>query len=1348
MSVVSELEIRLFAGIARLQQDMDRARQTVDGAMGRISASVGNAMKMVAGFAAALTVGAFVNFIKGAIDAVDALNDMSARTKVAIEDLAGLAYGAKLSDTSLEGVAGSITKLSQNIGKDGAKFRELGITATEPLEAFKQLADVFKGIQDPQQRAAFGAEALGKSWQEAAVLLDGGSEGIAAMIAQGKELSGITEQVAGDAGAFNDKLDELGFAAQGVGTRIAAGLLPTLNQIVESMSSSAVKGDTLKGVVIALSGVLKILYTVGVGVVEVFSTMGRAIGAAAAMTVQVLNGDFSAAWQTYKNVGSDIAEGWGDAARRVALAWSSATKDVAKDATESGEVVADTGRKVAAFLNSGDISAARKKAADEAMGFYRKTRDASIDHLMQLEAERDGQVALSAEQKKRIEILNDLLKFGKNLTEQQRADIQGWAEAIPLLAKYNKELEKTKALREQREGEAYSDVASAREQTQALKDQVKYYGLAEDAVLKLKAAEIKRGLDGGYIDDIERGRLQGLLDATNEQIELQGKLSSMKSESTFWAGLDDTAHQTFLSIANGSKDTATRIKETFKNVFFDWLYQMTIKKWIINIGTSLSGNSAVSSIADAVGGGSSSGIGGLFSSGSSLLSIGKTIYQGFSVGVASSMGGTIASLGNLFGSQAVSAFGTGMTLTASQASTAAAAYAVSGNTAAAGGLTAGAGAASAVPIIGWIIAGMAAANGFMKQGFTPNNGTLVGVGKAIAAPTNMTNTFLDKLGVGKTLANIISGAAINTKLFGRADPRVESQGLRGTVSTSGIDADTYANIIEKGGFFRSSKRYQLTADLAAETDTAWDEQIKSMIVAVKGFGSALGIQTSVIDGYTKAFDIKLTGDETKDNETVVALFATISDEMSARLVPSLASFQTEGEALSATLLRLVNNYVTTDAALAAIGKAVGVVGVAGIEARERLVAAAGGLQSLVDGVSYFQQNYLSEAEQIVPLQKQVADALTEMGKSSIKTSTDFKNAALGIDVSTQAGANLFAQMMALAPAFKTVADYAAELAGAVSLTESQIRDQGRDLQQQLADITKSEAERVAVQRAGIADVNKAYFDQLQAAKALVSAKDLLASAYDREASAARTALDRSKAWITTLNGMNPALVQGNLSTLTPEQKYAEAFAQYEKTKAAANAGDEIARAGWNAAQQAYLAASQVVNASDAKYNADFARTLADNQEAVKWASQQVDLQQASYDALEAQVKSLITINDSVLTVAQAIANLQTAMGVTDSMGVKFTNAPAVTAMAVAAAPAIDFSRYQAGSNAGSDALVAEVKALRAEVAGLRADQAKQTGAMIQSNEQANAKAADKVVSGVEKSAQASAWSSTVKGEYA
>ena len=359
---------------------------------------------------------------------------------------------------------------------------------------------------------------------------------------------------------------------------------------------------------------------------------------------------------------------------------------------------------------------------------------------------------------------------------------------------------------------------------------------------------------------------------------------------------------------------------------------------------------------------------------------------------------------------------------------------------------------------------------------------------------------------------------------------------------------------------------------------------------------------------------------------------------------------------------------------------------------------------------------------------------------------------------------MYAQLIAIAAPFKKAADYAAELAAAtgdfaaVAKTASEIASERRDLQQQLNELTKSETQLLAIQRAGIADVNRALFDQVQAAKAVVSAKDALAKAYDTESAAAKTALDKSKSWVATLNSLNASTALGSQSILTPEQRYAEARAQFEKTLTAANAGDTAAQSGLSAAEQAFLTASQVVNASDAKYAADYARVIAANDEAAKWASAQVDVQQASLDALKAQVSGLITINDSVLTVAQAIANLHAAMGTATGLGVQFdgshagglTNVPfdgyaaelhrgevVVDAQAAAA-----MRRYFGGApsqgGGNNDALVAEIKSLREEVKGLRADQDKQTGAAIQATVESNAVAARTVVEGVDKSARAAA----------
>src|SRR6185369_7182791 len=56
-----------------------------------------------------------------------------------------------------------------------------------------------------------------------------------------------------------------------------------------------------------------------------------------------------------------------------------------------------------------------------------------------------------------------------------------------------------------------------------------------------------------------------------------------KAQKDMWESIDRTAHDTFVSILEGNKSFAQRLKDTLKNTFFDWLYQMTVKKWIVSI---------------------------------------------------------------------------------------------------------------------------------------------------------------------------------------------------------------------------------------------------------------------------------------------------------------------------------------------------------------------------------------------------------------------------------------------------------------------------------------------------------------------------------------------------------------------------------------------------------------------------------------------------------------------------------------------------------------------------------------------------------------------------------------------
>ncbi|MGK5049603.1 tape measure protein [Janthinobacterium sp. GB4P2] len=657
------------------------------------------------------------------------------------------------------------------------------------------------------------------------------------------------------------------------------------------------------------------------------------------------------------------------------------------------------------------------------------------------------------------------------------------------------------------------------------------------------------------------------------------------------------------------------------------------------------------------------------------------------------------------------------------------------------------------------------------------NGTNMGIATGTLDKTSLSSNIavqaFDKIMTGGLLGKLAS-------VWGKTTAKIIDSGIQfgGSVRDlqGGEGYSQYASVdTTKSSWLGLSKKTTnkvvtngLSDELSAQFGLIFTNLEGALTSAAIGMGIGATQVSNVLDSLTLA-TTSVSLKDLKGDELTAALNGVISkamDEMSQAVFPEFDKFRAVGEGYAETVIRIASNYATLDAALSSIGTTFGATGVASLVARERLIGLAGGIENFTALTSSFSENFLTEAERLAPVQKYVTAQLAALGYAGLNTRDDFKAAVLGLAnsgaLATKAGAETYAGLLGLADAFAKTTAATDDL----TMSQQAIADQAKDLQTQLNELTKSETALLAIQRAGIADVNKALFDQVRAAKAVVTAKDVLAKAYDREAAAAQTALDKSKSWVATLNGLNASMALGSQSVLTPEQKYAEARAQFEKTLAAANAGDTTAQSGLSAAEQAFLAASQVVNASDARYAADYARVLAANNEALKWASAQVDVQQASLDALKAQVSGLITINDSVLTVAQAIANLHAAMGTAAGLGVKFdgshagglANVPFDGYAAelhrgevVMDAPAASVMRRyfggapsQGGGN--TDALVAEIKSLREEVKGLRADQDKQTGAKIQATVESSDKAAKTIVAGVDKSSKSAVWDRRV--EYA
>ena len=230
----------------------------LDKGISSLTGTIGDLAKFAA---TGVSLAWFGAMIKSAADAADNLNDLSKVTGITVENLSGLQLAAQQSGTDLEGIADSIKELSVNMAGDAERFAKLGITAKEPLEAFKQLSDVFISIEEPQMRAAFGAAALGDSWAVAAPLLAEGSVKIGEMVDKGILLSATTQQMSEKADEFNDRLTELGTAVDSAKMSLAKEMLPALTEVASTISFTLQESGKLEAAWVGLGALGAFAFT-------------------------------------------------------------------------------------------------------------------------------------------------------------------------------------------------------------------------------------------------------------------------------------------------------------------------------------------------------------------------------------------------------------------------------------------------------------------------------------------------------------------------------------------------------------------------------------------------------------------------------------------------------------------------------------------------------------------------------------------------------------------------------------------------------------------------------------------------------------------------------------------------------------------------------------------------------------------------------------------------------------------------------------------------------------------------------------------------------------------------------
>jgi TP901 family phage tail tape measure protein len=734
-----------------------------------------------------------------------------------------------------------------------------------------------------------------------------------------------------------------------------------------------------------------------------------------------------------------------------------------------------------------------------------------------------------------------------------------------------------------------------------------------------------------------------------------------------WKDIMDGGRQAFLHLGDEGISFVDRVAHALRAGILDLLWQMTAKKWLLQIGGSIEAGAAAGMA------GASSLVGGLGGG-----------VAGSVLGTIGSIGSTIGGIGSLLGASSLSGFGSGLMAGLQYGTMAEGMVATGAATGTLGaGMAAGASVGStvsaaiaAIPGWGWAAMGAAVLGSFLfDKG--PEDHTSLTFG------SNNLPGNVDINHHGNEGNNIPYLSSASTSAFGTFGATggfwmdTKSKQITDFVATVGKVDDVLAAFLTAGE--RSQvKDYLSSQSLTVDTghegsdpnangqlDAVFTARIRNILDGVQG-----GL-SSLVDGF------KGTSQELATEAGAILQYrAALRDAGEAVFgekvtLEQLAALKLPTEATSAALKRVTDVFSATDVVAQQMGKSMqavfGAVGLASMNAREALVQAVGSVDALNTETAFFAQNFLSEAQKIAPVKQQLDAAMGSLGLAGVTTKTAFRDTVLGLNLTTDEGRKTYAALMALAPQFLQVAEYTDNLTGnledlnGVAKTAAEIASERKDLQGQLNQLTKTDVELAAIQRAQLDESNRALFDQVQAAKKVKDARDDLNNAYEAEKKTLEDLRDRMGKLSSDWQKLLIDLKLGDKSPLTPLEKYNAAKDEFNKTLTAAKNGDVDAQNNYSDVANKFLQASRDAFSSSSTYSADFARVMSATADAASWAAQQVDVAKDSLKALHDQVSGLIEVKKEVMSVHDAVVALAGALAQGGDVGLGGSAAAGQTA---------------------------------------------------------------------------------------
>lgn len=383
-------------------------------------------------FGVAFSARFLVDFIKKNVEAGAAIADLAVKLGISAEATQELSYAAGQAGVQADALVAAFKGMSKVIvdaerGSKAAKeqLAELGLTLADikglsPDKAFELISDKISKMQDPLQKTNELVKFFGKSGADLAPLAFKGAAGIDALREEARKLGVVlSDETIARAKEAEDKIRDIGVAAQAAGINMASGFLDAITSLRDIVTSQGFQ-DGLSEAAKNVGKFVEFVSKLDPHVLQIL--LGAAAGYAVGGPVGAAAGGAFAAGNALGNdVINSVAESRGIIAAPKGDRINSgrpvnspfADENFAPSIKSMPGLAAAAARAGGAGAGGGVIDTA---AADAAAAVEKKYKELAA--TLQLETDNLGK------SRREQEIANEVARLGADATDKQKASIE------------------------------------------------------------------------------------------------------------------------------------------------------------------------------------------------------------------------------------------------------------------------------------------------------------------------------------------------------------------------------------------------------------------------------------------------------------------------------------------------------------------------------------------------------------------------------------------------------------------------------------------------------------------------------------------------------------------------------------------------------------------------------------------------------------------------------------------------------------------------------------------------------------------------------------------------------------